>query len=73
MVVGQVASQQLPEPTTPAHRAASDLIEQRVTTGGHVALLVHAVVDCGVRLEIGGEVIVGTPATTPIQGERGFS
>ena len=45
VVVGvQVASQQLPEPTTPAQRAALDLIEQRVTTGGHVALLVHAVV-----------------------------
>jgi len=42
-VVGQVASQQLPEPTTPEHNAGFDLGEQCVTTAGHVALVAHAV------------------------------
>ncbi len=42
--VGQLASQQLPEPTMPEQRAALDLVEQWVTTAGQVKLTVHAVV-----------------------------
>jgi hypothetical protein len=46
MVLGHVASQQLPEPTMlePEQSAASDLVEQWVTTAGHVVLSTHAVV-----------------------------
>jgi hypothetical protein len=46
MVLGHVASQQLPEPTTfePEQSVASDLVEQWVTTAGQVALVLHGVV-----------------------------
>jgi hypothetical protein len=43
-VTGHVASQQLPDPTTPWHSVALALVEQWVTIPGHVALDVQIVV-----------------------------